>query len=38
MKAHDLSTLRYIFLAGEPLDQPTAHWAADSLGVAIIDN
>ncbi|MEP7207958.1 MAG: propionate--CoA ligase [Casimicrobiaceae bacterium] len=38
MKAHDLSSLRYLFLAGEPLDEPTARWAADSLGVAIIDN
>jgi propionyl-CoA synthetase len=38
MKRHDLSTLRYLFLAGEPLDEPTARWAADSLGVAIVDN
>ena len=33
MKAHDVSSLRYLFLAGEPLDEPTARWAADSLGV-----
>jgi len=38
MKQHDLSTLKYLFLAGEPLDEPTARWAADSLGVAIVDN
>ncbi len=38
MKQHDLSALRYLFLAGEPLDEPTARWAADSLGVAIVDN
>jgi propionyl-CoA synthetase len=38
MKAHDLSTLKYVFLAGEPLDEPTARWASDSLGVAIVDN
>ena len=38
MKAHDVSSLRYLFLAGEPLDEPTARWAADALGVAIIDN
>jgi propionyl-CoA synthetase len=38
MKQHDLSSLRYLFLAGEPLDEPTARWAADSLGVAIVDN
>jgi len=38
MKQHDVSTLRYLFLAGEPLDEPTARWAADALGVAIVDN
>ncbi len=39
MRKHDLSSLRYLFLAGEPLDEPTARWAADSLGgVAIVDN
>jgi propionyl-CoA synthetase len=38
MKMHDLSSLAYLFLAGEPLDEPTARWAAESLGVAIIDN
>ncbi len=38
MRTHDVSTLRYLFLAGEPLDEPTARWAADSLGVAIVDN
>src|SRR5450631_401496 len=38
MKKHDLSSLRYLFLAGEPLDEPTARWAADALGVAIVDN
>ena len=38
MKKHDLRTLRYLFLAGEPLDEPTARWAADSLGVPIVDH
>jgi propionyl-CoA synthetase len=38
MKRHDLSSLRYLFLAGEPLDEPTARWASESLGVAIVDN
>jgi propionyl-CoA synthetase len=38
MRRHDLSALKYLFLAGEPLDEPTARWAADSLGVAIVDN
>jgi propionyl-CoA synthetase len=38
MRMHDLSSLRYLFLAGEPLDEPTARWASESLGVAIVDN
>jgi propionyl-CoA synthetase len=38
MKRHDITSLKYLFLAGEPLDEPTARWAADSLGVAIVDN
>lgn len=35
---HDLSSLRALFLAGEPLDEPTAKWIAESLGKPIIDN
>jgi propionyl-CoA synthetase len=38
MKQHDLSTLKYLFLAGEPLDEPTARWASESLGVPIVDH
>jgi propionyl-CoA synthetase len=38
MKRHDLSSLRYLVLAGEPLDEPTARWANEALGVAIVDN
>ena len=38
MRRHDLTSLRYLFLAGEPLDEPTARWASDALGVAIVDN
>jgi len=38
MRRHDLSSLRYLFLAGEPLDEPTARWATESLGVSIVDN
>src|SRR6476661_6216310 len=37
MRRHDLKSLRYLFLAGEPLDEPTARWASDALGVAIVD-
>ena len=38
LKKHDLSSLRALFLAGEPLDEPTAQWIADALGVPIVDN
>ncbi|MGI8895516.1 MAG: propionate--CoA ligase [Casimicrobiaceae bacterium] len=38
MQRHDISSLRRLFLAGEPLDEPTARWASDSLGVPIIDH
>ena len=38
MKKHDIGSLKYLFLAGEPLDEPTARWASDALGVAIVDN
>jgi propionyl-CoA synthetase len=38
LKKHDLSSLRALFLAGEPLDEPTGQWIAESLGVPIIDN
>ena len=35
---HDLKDLHYLFLAGEPLDEPTAHWINDALRKPIIDN
>jgi len=35
---YDLSSLRALFLAGEPLDEPTANWISQGLGKAIIDN
>jgi propionyl-CoA synthetase len=38
LKKHDLSSLRALFLAGEPLDEPTARWIDEALGVPIIDN
>jgi len=39
MQKNDLSSLKYLFLAGEPLDEPTARWVSDALGgVSIIDN
>jgi propionyl-CoA synthetase len=38
LKQHDVSSLKALFLAGEPLDEPTGRWIADALGVPIIDN
>jgi len=38
MKSCDLSSLRALFLAGEPLDEPTARWISEALGKPIIDN
>ena len=38
LKKHDLSSLRALFLAGEPLDEPTAQWIAGALGRPVIDN
>ncbi len=38
MKKYDLSSLQALFLAGEPLDEPTARWISGALGVPIIDN
>ena len=38
LKKYDLSTLRALYMAGEPLDEPTAQWIAEGLGKPIIDN
>ncbi len=38
LKQYDLSSLRYLFLAGEPLDEPTSRWISDALGVPVIDH
>ncbi|WP_028998090.1 propionate--CoA ligase [Azohydromonas australica] len=38
LKKYDLSSLKALFLAGEPLDEPTARWISDGLGCPIIDN
>ncbi len=39
LKRHDLSSLKALYLAGEPLDEPTAQWISEALGgVPIIDN
>jgi len=38
LKRHDLSSLRLLFLAGEPLDEPTARWISEGLGKPVVDN
>jgi propionyl-CoA synthetase len=38
LKKYDLSSLRALFLAGEPLDEPTSSWISEGLGRPIIDN
>jgi len=35
---HDLSGLRYLFLAGERLDPETYRWAGELLGIPVIDH
>ncbi|MDE2423608.1 MAG: propionate--CoA ligase [Betaproteobacteria bacterium] len=32
------TSLRYLFLAGEPLDEPTAQWISQSLNIPVVDN
>ncbi len=38
LRKYDVSSLKYLFLAGEPLDQPTSDWIEKGLGVKVIDN
>lgn len=38
MRQYDLSSLQALWLAGEPLDEPTAQWISGALQVPIIDN
>ncbi|MEO8298226.1 MAG: propionate--CoA ligase, partial [Burkholderiales bacterium] len=35
---YDLSSLKTLFLAGEPLDEPTATWIAGAINKPVIDN
>ncbi len=35
---HDLSSLDALFLAGEPLDEPTARWISDGIKRPVLDN
>jgi len=38
LRKHDVGSLRYLFLAGEPLDESTHKWIADALGRPVIDH
>ena len=38
LRAHDLSKLEALFLAGERCDPPTAVWAAELLGKPVVDH
>ncbi len=38
LSKYDISSLKALYLAGEPLDEPTAQWIADGLKKPIIDN
>ena len=38
MKKHNLSSLKHLFLAGEPLDEPTHVWISEALGRPVIDH
>lgn len=38
LSRYDLSALKWIFLAGEPLDRPTYDWLAQGTGKTVIDN
>ena len=38
LKKYDSSSLKALWLAGEPLDEPTARWISEALEVPIIDN
>jgi propionyl-CoA synthetase len=38
MKKYDVSSLKALYLAGEPLDGTTSEWISSTLGVHVIDN
>lgn len=38
LRQHDISALRYLFLAGERLDPETWRWASQQTGVPVIDH
>ncbi|HWQ39764.1 MAG TPA: propionate--CoA ligase [Burkholderiales bacterium] len=38
LRKYDLSSLKHLFLAGEPLDEPTHRWISEALGKPVIDH
>ncbi len=38
LKKYDTDSLKHLFLAGEPLDEPTHRWIAEALGKPVIDH
>jgi propionyl-CoA synthetase len=38
LSRHDLSSLRHLFVAGEPLDEPTSRWIGEALGKPVYDH
>ena len=38
LSRHDISSLKHLFLAGEPLDEPTHRWISDALKIPVIDH
>ncbi|EMM6762720.1 propionate--CoA ligase [Pluralibacter gergoviae] len=38
IRSYDISSLEALYLAGEPLDEPTAAWVTETLGIPVIDN
>jgi propionyl-CoA synthetase len=38
LRKHDLASLKHLFLAGEPLDEPTHKWITESLGRPVVDH
>ncbi|HYD58135.1 MAG TPA: propionate--CoA ligase [Burkholderiales bacterium] len=38
LRKYDVSSLKHLFLAGEPLDEPTHKWITEALGRPVIDH
>ena len=38
IRSRNLSSLKHLFLAGEPLDEPTHQWISEALGKPVIDH